>query len=87
MHSGGQTGEMDPNHCYWGSKLPQPSGGQFVVMIHILNMHTLCPPAILLLRIYPGEIMGQIHLSVYIWTFIIIFLLWQRLERTLISTL
>ena len=27
MHSSGQTGEMDPNHCYWGSKLPQPSGG------------------------------------------------------------
>ena len=39
-----------------------PPGGA-VVVICISNVHTLCPPAIPLLRIYPREIMGQIHID------------------------
>ena len=68
MHSSGQSGKMDLNHCWGGFKLPQPSWEQFVFKIHILNGHTLCPPVTLLLRIYPGEIMEQIHVDMHICT-------------------
>ena len=66
-----------------GFKLPQASWEQFVVIIHILNGCTLCPPVTLLLRIYPGEIIGQIHVDMHIWTCIIALFIMAKIEESL----